>query len=470
GAGVPYLEYVTALAGDEVFLQAAVRGSAPISVTWMKGKDIIKEDNKVKVTFENGSASLDIKHLDTNDAGVYSCRATNSAGGKESHGTLTIKGLTSSFPPSFVTEPESQEISPGSTVRLKSTFKGTAPLSVQWFKGDAELTTGGACYIMTEALSSYLELYAVKPADSGAYSCKVSNAAGSVSCSANLFVQEPATFVERLEPSQLIKKGEYAQLECKVTGTPEIKISWFKDDREIKDSAKHKMTLVGSTAVLRLLDVTLEDCGEYTCEAKNNAGKDTSSLSSLLKSPYFVKEFEPREVLKDSDVILECEVLGTPPFEVYWLKDNKPVRSSRKHRISIENSLISLQVFKFDSSDAGEYQCRVTNDVGSCVCSSELALKEPPQFVKRIENISSLRGGTIVFQATIKGSMPITVSWLKDNDDIVEDDNTKMTFVNNVATLMIRAIEVKHDGKYFCQAKNDAGIQRCSALLTVKGL
>lgn len=88
-----------------------------------------------------------------------------------------------------MTEPESQEISPGSTVRLKSTFKGTAPLSVQWFKGDAELTTGGACYIMTEALSSYLELYAVKPADSGAYSCKVSNAAGSASCSANLFVQ-----------------------------------------------------------------------------------------------------------------------------------------------------------------------------------------------------------------------------------------------------------------------------------------
>lgn len=95
---------------------------------------------------------------------------------------------------------------------------------------------------------------------------------------------------------------------------------------------------------------------------------------------------------------------------------------------------------------------------------------EPPQFVKRIENISSLQGGTVVFQATVKGSVPITISWLKDNDDIIEDDNTKMTFLNNVATLMIRAIEVKHDGKYFCQAKNEAGIQRCSALLTVKGL
>lgn len=89
--------------------------------------------------------------------------------------------------------------------------------------------------------------------------------------------------MERLELSQLIKKGEYAQLECKVTGSPEIKISWFKDDREIKDSAKYKMSLVGSTAVLRLMDVTVEDSGEYMCEAKNDAGKDTCSSVVAVK-------------------------------------------------------------------------------------------------------------------------------------------------------------------------------------------
>lgn len=81
------------------------------------------------------------------------------------------------------------------------------------------------------------------------------------------------------------------------------------------------------------------------------------------------------EVLKDSDVVLECEVLGTPPFEVFWVKNDKPVRSSKKHRINIEKSLISLHVFRFDASDVGEYQCSVTNDVGSCLCSSEVTLK-----------------------------------------------------------------------------------------------
>lgn len=61
------------------------------------------------------------------------------------------------------------------------------------------------------------------------------------------------------------------------------------------------------------------------------------------------------------------------------------------------------------------------------------------------------------------------MTWLKDNDEITEDDNIRMTFENNVTSLYLSGIEVKHDGKYVCQAKNDAGIQRCSALLSVKG-
>uniref|UniRef100_A0A8C8R9X3 Ig-like domain-containing protein n=1 Tax=Pelusios castaneus TaxID=367368 RepID=A0A8C8R9X3_9SAUR len=143
----------------------------------------------------------------------------------------------------------SQEAAPGSTVRLKSTLKGTPPLTIKWFKGDSELETGGACYIMTEALASYLELYAVKPSDSGVYMCKVTNVAGSVA-------------------SVITVKGL-----CQISPAP-------------------------------------------------------IPFSHLLK-----------------------------------------------HRITIEESLISMQVFRFDASDVGEYQCRVTNAVGSCVCSSEVTLK-----------------------------------------------------------------------------------------------
>uniref|UniRef100_A0A8C0FHM6 Ig-like domain-containing protein n=1 Tax=Bubo bubo TaxID=30461 RepID=A0A8C0FHM6_BUBBB len=451
------LKNIDSIISTSCRLDCKISGSLPMTVSWFKQDTEITSSAKYTVHFAEGSASLEIKHLDPNDAGVYICRATNSAGSKESSSTLFIKGLAICF--TFLL-----------LLFSCGTFKGTTPLTVKWFKGDTELVTGGACYIMTEALASYLELYAVKPTDSGRYTCKVSNVAGSVTCSANLFVKEPAAFKEKLEPTHLVKKGGYAELTCEVTGTPEIKITWFKDDRELKESEKYRMSFAKSLAMLHVTEVETEDSGEYICEVKNDAGKDIcSSVVTIKESPYFSKEFQSMEVLKDSDVVLECEVLGTPPFEVFWVKDDKPVRSSKKHRISIEKSLISLHVFRFDASDVGEYQCRVMNDVGSCLCSSEVTLKEPPQFLKRIENISSLRGGTVVFQAAIKGSLPITVSWLKDNDEVIEDNNIKMTFVNNVATLLVRSIELKHDGKYFCQAKNEAGIQRCSALLTVKG-
>lgn len=94
---------------------------------------------------------------------------------------------------------------------------------------------------------------------------------------------EPATFVEKLEPSQLLKKGDATQLVCKVTGTPPIKIRWFVNDREIKESSKHKMSFVESTAVLKLTDVAVEDSGEYMCEAQNEAGSDHCGSILIVK-------------------------------------------------------------------------------------------------------------------------------------------------------------------------------------------
>lgn len=86
------IEDVSTLAGDAVTLQAVVRGSAPISVTWMKGADIIKEDNKVKVTFEDGIATLHISDVQISSGGKYTCLAENDAGSQTCFGQLAVKG------------------------------------------------------------------------------------------------------------------------------------------------------------------------------------------------------------------------------------------------------------------------------------------------------------------------------------------------------------------------------------------
>lgn len=96
---------------------------------------------------------------------------------------------------------------------------------------------------------------------------------------------------------------------------------------------------------------------------------------STIESPYFTKEFKPIEVLKEYDVMLLAEVAGTPPFEITWFKDNTTLRSGRKYKTFIQDQLVSLQILKFVAADAGEYQCRVTNEVGSSTCSARVTLR-----------------------------------------------------------------------------------------------
>lgn len=96
-----------------------------------------------------------------------------------------------------------------------------------------------------------------------------------------------------------------------------------------------------------------------------------SSSFLPVAPPVFTQKPPPVGALKGSDVILQCEISGTPPFEVVWVKDRKQVRSSKKFKITSKNFDTSLHIFSLEAPDIGEYHCKATNEVGSdtCVCA-----------------------------------------------------------------------------------------------------
>lgn len=96
-------------------------------------------------------------------------------------------------------------------------------------------------------------------------------------------------------------------------------------------------------------------------------------------------------------------------------------------------------------------------------------LIDPPSFVQKLENLSSLVGSEVSLLCVLKGSEPMTVSWMKDNHELKEAEHIQITYENNTALLHITDVQRNHAGKYSCQAQNQAGSQTCSALLTVKG-
>jgi len=94
----------------------------------------------------------------------------------------------------FTVKAESQDVSPGSNVVIKSAFTGSAPLVVKWFREEKEIFTGSKYFIKKDSSSSSLELHCVKPSDSAKYTCQVSNDAGRVECTAVLFVKGALSF------------------------------------------------------------------------------------------------------------------------------------------------------------------------------------------------------------------------------------------------------------------------------------
>lgn len=92
---VKKVENTTAVLGSAVKLQGTVKGSAPISVKWLKDSDLLTEvDPNIKITFENNIAQLAIASVAITHGGKYTCQAENEAGQQKSEATLSVQGLT----------------------------------------------------------------------------------------------------------------------------------------------------------------------------------------------------------------------------------------------------------------------------------------------------------------------------------------------------------------------------------------
>ncbi|EJD75389.1 immunoglobulin I-set domain-containing protein, variant, partial [Loa loa] len=79
-------------------------------------------------------------------------------------------------------------------------------------------------------------------------------------------------FVKTLENMTAIV-GQFHQFKCIVTGAPAPMIRWYVDGDVIHDSDIYQTIYEDGVCILKIREVAIEDEGEYTCEATNDAGR-----------------------------------------------------------------------------------------------------------------------------------------------------------------------------------------------------
>lgn len=85
--------------------------------------------------------------------------------------------------------------------------------------------------------------------------------------------------------NKIKKNSSSARLLVKVTGYPRPTIKWHTDGVAVEVTETRTVeTYEDGTSALTLHKTTLEDCGEYVCEAMNRNGVDTT-VTTLVVLP-----------------------------------------------------------------------------------------------------------------------------------------------------------------------------------------
>lgn len=77
-------------------------------------------------------------------------------------------------------------------------------------------------------------------------------------------------------------------LECTVAGTPELKMKWFKDGKQLLPSRYYTMSFDNDVASFRIESVIKEDSGTYAFKVENDFGSSTCEAVLTVLGLYFV--------------------------------------------------------------------------------------------------------------------------------------------------------------------------------------
>lgn len=79
-----------------------------------------------------------------------------------------------------------------------------------------------------------------------------------------------------------------------------------------------------------------------------------------------------KEITVGGSIVLECMANGTPRPKLSWRKNGSPLQLTNRHFFTADNQLLIIVNAIF--SDAGNYECEMSNSLGTVVGSSHLTV------------------------------------------------------------------------------------------------
>ncbi|MFM2295102.1 MAG: hypothetical protein RLZZ350_1515, partial [Verrucomicrobiota bacterium] len=248
-------------------------GSSPLAYQWFANGVALTNDDR---TLGADTATLTLTNALLTDSGNYFVVASNPAGAVTS-AVAVVSVLT---PPSISTVTSNQTGIVTSNLIFSVVADGSAPLAFQWFRNGVTLANGGRYSGVT---TDTLALSNLAVADAGSFSCRVTNAVGSVSqVVVVLTVITPPGFTNQ-PVSRSAVLGQTVSFTATATNNLPIGYQWqFTPTAGV--GAGVSINIPGATnTTLNVFVATTNDFGSYHLVASNAAGATVSAEAALTR-------------------------------------------------------------------------------------------------------------------------------------------------------------------------------------------
>uniref|UniRef100_A0A671YXI3 Cell adhesion molecule L1-like b n=1 Tax=Sparus aurata TaxID=8175 RepID=A0A671YXI3_SPAAU len=311
----------------------------------------------------------------------------------------------------------------GEDLKLECIAEGFPTPQVEWVKMGHQLPSKAK----VENHGKLLIVPRVEQEDSGKYMCKAKNTLGEAVHYFPVTVEEPPEWVSEPE-SQLSMIGSNVLIKCSASGTPQPIITWRMNGVPLQANRK----VLDDTVLLR--NAQSSDSAVYQCEASNRHGTLLSNANIMIMNvPPMVltSEGEEYSAVDGKAVLMHCKVFSSPPSMITWSKDDSS-ESVEGPRVTVHDNG-SLEIYRVEKEDAGQYTCLAKNTEGSAAIDATLNVKAVPP-----ENLQILKGTT----AELSCLAEYDKSFSNDFEYFVEDG-------------ILQIINVSHgdQGVYTCVAR-----------------
>ncbi|XP_034531212.1 hemicentin-1 [Notolabrus celidotus] len=459
---------VTVTLSSPTSLVCEVQSYPPALITWLKDGTPFESSRNVRVL--PGGRTLQILNAKEEDAGRYTCVATNEAGETLKHYEVKVyvpPQINKNDIPGEGLAPKEVKIKINSTLTLECAAQAFPTPALQWYKDGQILRADD--HVSITANGRIVQIKHAQVSDTGRYTCVATNIAGEDEKDFDVNIQVPPNFNRPggvgdtststgfgVDARDVILNNPIS-LYCETNAVPPPTLTWFKDGQLL--TSNDKVLILPGGRVLQIPRSQAEDSGRYTCVAVNEAGEDSIQYDVRVLLPPIIRGADsdlPDEVtvLVNKTKQLECHVDGSPAPKITWFKDGHAVSSDGPHKI-LSNGR-TLQVSTAQVSDTGRYVCVADNVAGSAEKFFNLNVHVPPTIIGlNPETVTVVVNNFVSLSCEAIGFPPPTLSWLNERGSI--QANTNALIMPGGRTLQILKAKVSDGGKYSCVAMNLAG-------------